>query len=136
MNTKFTLDSLAEWISAIKEEAEEDNAFSIAWFKGTENMPFSIIAGWQECFAENSEVDDMFCVSASNPKYVMCIKIAENDGPYAYTDYEIMNMPYDSESGDVDDVEIMLEWDDDPSELAEFFTHEWERIMKAHGEIV
>ena len=134
MNTRFTTESLAEWIEAVKEAAENDESFSINWFKSTKNMPFAIIAGWQECFSDNSEVDDMFCISASNPKYCMCIKIAENEGPYAYTDYEIMNMPYDKESGDVDDVEIMLEWEDDPEDLAEFFIHEWERIMEEHTE--
>ena len=134
MTTKFTVDELAEWIETIKKAAEEDESFSIAWFKGTKNMPFAIIAGWMECFSDNSEVDDMFCISASNPKYCMCIKIAENEGPYAYTDYEIMNMPYDRESGDVDDVEIMLEWEDDSEDLAEFFMHEWERIMESHNE--
>ena len=133
MTTKFTVDELAEWIEAIKNAAEEDQSFSIAWFIGTRNMPFAIIAGWKECFSDNSEVDDMFCISASNPKYCMCIKIAENEGPYAYTDYEIMNMPYDRESGDVDDVEIMLEWEDDSEDLAEFFMHEWERIMESHN---
>jgi hypothetical protein len=136
MNTKFTIETLAEWIENIKLFAEGDHELSIAWFKETKNSPFAIIAGWQECFSDNSEVDDMFCVSASNPKYCMCIKIAENEGPYAYTDYEIMNMPYDRKSGDVDDVEIMLEWEDDPEELAEFFIHEWERIMKHYGEEV
>ena len=64
----------------------------------------------------------------------MCIKIAENEGPYAYTDYEIMNMPYDRESGDVDNTEVMLEWDDPADYAAEFFMHEWERLMKAYEE--
>ena len=134
MNTKFTIAELAEWIDAIKEAAKDDNSFSIAWFKGTEHEPFAIIAGWMEQFSDNSEVDDMFCVSASNPGYCMCIKIAVNEGPYAYTDYEIMNMPVYDDDSEVDDTEIMLEWEDDPEELAEFFMHEWERIMDTYGE--
>ena len=134
MNTKFTKESLSAWIADIKEAAKDDTSFSIAWFPGTENMPYSIIAGWMECFADNSEVNDLFCVSKSQPRYVMCIKIAENEGPYAYTDYEIMNMPYDPDSGDVDDNEVMLEWDDNPDCAAEFFMHEWERIMETYVE--
>ena len=134
MNTVFTKESLAAWIVEIKEAAKDDTSFSIAWFPGTEPQPFSIIAGWADRFSDNSEVDDMFCVSKSNPKYAMCIKIAENEGPYAYTDYEIMNMPYEFETGDVDDTEQMLEWEDDPEKLAEFFAHEWERIMDTYGE--
>jgi hypothetical protein len=134
MNTKFTKEQLAAWIEDIKEAAKDDTSFSIAWFKGTEDEALSIIAGWMECFADNSEVDDLFCCSKSNPRYVMCIKIAENDGPYAYTDYEIMNMPYDRVSGEVENNEIMLEWDDPADYAAEFFMQEWERLMKLYGE--
>ena len=123
----FTKQELAEWIADIKEAAQDDNCFSIAWFKPTENCPFAIIAGWQEC----PDMPVEFCRSKSEPKYVMCIKIAENDGPYAYTDYEIMNMPYDRETDEVDDNEIMLEWDDNPECAAEFFMMEWERLMKS-----
>jgi hypothetical protein len=134
MNTKFTKEQLAAWIEDIKEAAKDDYSFSIVWFKGTEDEALSIIAGWSECFADNSEVDDLFCCSKSNPRYVMCIKIAENDGPYAYTDYEIMNMPYDRVSGEVENNEIMLEWDDPADYAAEFFMQEWERLMKLYGE--
>lgn len=134
MTNKITIKNLAAWIEDLKEAAKDDTSFSIAWFKGTEHEAFSIIGGWQECFSDNSEVDDLFCISKSNPKYVMCVKIAINDGPYAYTDYEIMNMPYDSDSGDVDDTEQMLEWDDNAEELAAWLLTEWERIMKEHGE--
>jgi hypothetical protein len=63
----------------------------------------------------------------------MCVKIAINEGPYAYTDYEIMNMPYDEE-GNVDDTEQMLEWEDDPEDLAAWFLSEWERITEEHKE--
>ena len=59
----------------------------------------------------------------------MSIKVAENDGPYAYTDYEIMNMPWDSESGDVDDTEVFLEWDDPVDYMADHFMAEWSRVM-------
>ena len=134
MNTTFTKEALTEWIEDIKTGAKQDAPFCIAWFPATKNMPFSIIAGWQEYFADNSEVDDMFCISASDPRYVMCIKVAENEGPYAYTDYELMNMPYDRETMEVDDVEIALEWEDDAESLAEFFMHEWERITETYSE--
>lgn len=133
MNTKFTIEELAEWIDSVMDSAEIDEHLSISWFKGTKNSPFAIIAGWIDGFSDEDDFSDMFCVSASNPKYVMCIKIAENNGPYAYTDYDLMNMPVD-EDGEVDNTEIMLEWDDDSEDLAEFFTHEWERIMEEHRE--
>ena len=134
MTTKFTKEALAEWIDAVKNAAKDDIALSIAWFPGTETEPLSIIAGWQECFADNSEVDDLFCCSKSHPKYCMCIKIAENKGPYVYVDYEFMNMPTDPDTGEVADTEVMLEWDDPAEYAAEFFMHEWESLMEACGE--
>lgn len=133
MTTKFTKEQLAEWLEDIKEAAKDDDSFSIAWFKGTENEPLSIIAGWQECFADNSGVDDLFCCSKSHPKYVMCVKIAKNEGPYAYVDYEFMCMPTEPNSEEVENTEVMLEWDDPADYVAEFFVHEWERLMADNG---
>ena len=134
MTIKFTKEQLAAWIEDIKEAAKDDTSFSIAWFEGTKNAPLAIIAGWSECFADNSEVNDLFCCSKSQPRYAMCIKIAENDGPYAYTDYDAMNMPWDEESEEVENTEVMLEWDDPSDYVAEFFMHEWERIMETYAE--
>lgn len=128
-----TIKNLAAWIDDIKEAAKDDNCFSIAWFKDTENESFSIVAGWQKLFADDSFAD-VFCCSKSQPEYVMCVKVAINDGPYAYTDFEAMNMPTDS-FGNVDDTCVPLEWDDAPESAAEFFLHEWERIMNEHAGI-
>jgi hypothetical protein len=132
MKKTFTIEQLASWIEEIKEAAKDDYSFSIAWFKPTEYEPFSIIAGWQQCYSKPEEVDSSFCSSQSNPTYVMCIKIAENEGPYAYTDYEVMNMPWDRETGDVDDTEIMLEWSDPADYVAAHFMAEWTRLMAAY----
>ena len=134
MTTKFTKEQLATWIEDIKEAAKDDTTFSIAWFKGTKDSPLAIIAGWMEYFSDSSAVDDLFCCSKSNPSYVMCIKIAENNGPYAYTDYEIMDMPYDRATDEVENTEVMLEWNDPADYAAEFYMHEWERLMDAYIE--
>ena len=133
MNTTFTIESLTEWVESIKEAAKEDTTFSIAWFKPTENTPFSIIAGWVPLF-ETSEDDfsDIFCCSKSNPKYVMCIKVASNDSP-AYTDFDLMNVPIDK-NGEVDDTCVPLEWEDSPEVVAGFYLHEWDRLMEEHEE--
>ena len=130
MNKQFTLESLARWIAFLKESAKKDEQFSIAWFKETKDHPFSIIGGWSEGFSEDQS--DLFCLSKSNPKYAMCVKIAINEGPYAYTDFEIMNMPCDEE-GEVDNTCIPLEWDDNPEYVAQFFMAEWERIMETYN---
>jgi hypothetical protein len=131
MTTNTTIKNLAAWIDDLKEAAKDDNCFSIAWFKDTENSPFAIIGGWQKMFKE--DYSDLFCCSKTEPEYVMCIKIAKNEGPYAYTDFDAMNMPTDK-LGNVDDTCIPLEWDDSSEAAAAFFLCEWERIMTEHGE--
>jgi hypothetical protein len=134
MNTKKLISTvkLADWIHTLTEAAEKDEPFSIAWFGPTKDKPFSIIGGWMEGFSE--DYSDLLCISKSNPKYAMCIKIAVNEGPYAYTDFEIMNMPFDPETNEVDDTCIALEYEEDYEAMALFFLNEWERIMKEHQE--
>lgn len=129
---KDTIKKLAEWIEELKEAARNDESFSIAWFKPTENNPFSIIGGWMEGFSEN--YSGLLCISKSNPQYAMCVKIAVNEGPYAYTDFEIMNMPVAAD-GEVDDTCIALEYDDDTESLAQFLLMELERITKEYGDV-
>lgn len=131
MNTQNTtmIKNLADWIKSLKEDAKKDEQLSIAWFGDTKNEPFSIIGGWMEGFSE--DYSDLLCISKSNPKYAMCVKIAVNEGPYAYTDFEIMNMPVNAE-GDIDDTCIALEYNDDAESLAGFLLTEWERISKEY----
>ena len=128
--TTINIKNLAAWIEDIKEAAKEDTTFSIAFFKDTEQEPFSIVAGWQKMFTE--DYSDTFCTSKSHPEYVMCVKVAINDGQ-SCPDFETLNMPTDK-FGDVDDTCIPLEWNDCPEAAAEFFLMEWERIMKEHKE--
>ena len=130
MKTTTIFKDLVNWIEYLKEEARADNCFAIDWFKDTKDKPFSIIAGWMDGFSE--DYSDLLCISKGDPCYAMCIKIAVNEGPYAYTDFEIMDMPI-NENGDVDDTCIALEYGDDSEELARFFLGEWERIMTTYG---
>ena len=132
MNNKITIEKLAAWIDNLKELAKHDTENVLHWFGDTAGEPFSIVGGWQKMFEE--DYSDLFCCSKSHPEYVMCVKIVENKGPYAYTDFEVMNMPTDC-FGNVDDTCIPLEWDDHPECAAAFFLCEWERIMKEHGEV-
>lgn len=128
---KDILNKLVEWLESLKEAAKDDESFSIAWFKPTENDPFSIIGGWMEGFSE--DYSDLVCISKSNPQYAMAVKIAVNEGPYAYTDFELMNMPVAAD-GEVDDTCIALEYDDDSESLAQFLLMELERITKEYGD--
>lgn len=129
MNTKFTIESLAAWIKEIKEAAEEDFSFSVAWFPGTTDTFFSIVAGWQKM----PNLPEEFCISKSRPEYVMSIKVAINEEPYVCVAFDKMNMPLGID-GNVDNTCIPLERNDLPEAAAEFFLMEWERIMKEHGE--
>lgn len=131
MTRETMIKDLATWIEGLKQSARNDEIFDISWFNGTKHTPFAIIGGWMSGF--NEDWSDLMCISKGDPSYCMCVKIAINEGPYAYTDFELMNMPYD-EDGNVDDTCVALEWEDDAESLASWFVCEWERIMKERGE--
>ena len=106
MNKMFTKEALAGWIKGLKQAAQEDEQFSVSWFIPTKESAFSIVGGWSEGFDPSQA--DLFCQSKSNPTYCMCIKIIVNEGPYAYCDFEILDMPT-LEDGEVDDNCIALD---------------------------
>jgi hypothetical protein len=132
MNTKFTVEELATWIAHIKEAAKNDTQETIFWFTPTINSPFCIVAGWSRMFDQDTSYSDIFCSSPSQPEYVMFIKVAENPDQLVL-DFDFMDMPIDK-SGEVDDTCVPLEWSDSPKYAAEFFLHEWERIMEEYAE--
>lgn len=130
MNTNNTIKNLAAWIRSLLTAAENDSTFDVSWFKDTENEPFSIVGGWLESGFDPIN-RDIFCLSESEPKYAMAIKVITNDGPYTYCTFETLNMPVDKNS-EVDDTLIILEWAEDPEALAKFIYGEWERIMEEY----
>jgi hypothetical protein len=119
-NSKLVTD-LAAWLESLKTTAKNDEQFSVEWFGPTKNDHFAIVAGWMSGFSD--DYSDLLCISKSNPKYAMCVKIIENEGPYAYADFEILDMPM-NEDGDVEDTCIVLEYNDDTEALAQFFAGE------------
>lgn len=129
MNIKFTTKELADWIEELQYLAKKDESFLVSWFKPTENCPISIIGGWEGNFDSNDA--DLFCISKSNPTYAMCVKIVVNNGPYAYCDFEVLDMPV-FKNDEVDDTCLTLEWDDNPSAIATFFEMEFERILDTY----
>ena len=131
MNKTFTKEQLTSWIADLQTAAKNDEQFLVDWFKRTKESPFSIVGGWLGGFAPSEA--DLFCQSKSNPTYAMCIKIIVNEGPYAYCDFETLNMPM-TEDGEVDDNCIALEWKDDPMKVAEFYMIEWEQLMDTFKE--
>lgn len=129
MNKTFTKEQLTSWIVGLQEAAKNDEQFLVDWFKRTKEEPFSIVGGWLETGFDPSN-QDCFCISKSNPKYAMAVKIIVNEGPYAYCDFEILNMPMDvNNPEEVDDTCLILEWDDNPAAIADFFYGEWERLL-------
>lgn len=133
MNKTFTKEQLTTWIADLQKAAKNDEQFLVDWFKRTKDSPFSIVGGWLGGFAPSEA--DLFCQSKSSPTFCMCIKIIVNEGPYAYCDFETLNMPT-FEDGEVDDNCIALEWRDDPMKVAEFFMIEWEQLMDTPKEEV
>ena len=127
MNNTFTKEELAMWIAGLMVSAENDQQFLVSWFKPTQHSKFSIVGGWANGFSPREA--DLFCQSKSEPTFAMCIKIIENNGPYAYCDFETLDMPVD-DRGEVEDTDIALEWKDDPNKVAEFYMMEWERLME------
>ena len=130
MDTKFTKEQLAAWINNLKELAKQDTESLVHWFGPTAGENFSIVGGWQKMF--DKDYSDLFCCSKSQPEYVMCIKIVVNEELWC-PDFDSLNMPWNKHFEEVDDTSVPLEWDDSPEAAAEFFEHEWERIMQNYG---
>ena len=128
MNTNFTINELAGWIADMIDYAKKDEQFLVSWFKPTENSPISIVGGWLSGNYPGVNAD-LFCESKTSPGYIMSVKIIENKGPYAYADFEILDMPVEV-NGEVDDTCFLLERDEDPACIATFFWGEWQRMME------
>lgn len=127
---KETIKSLTLWINGLIEEAKKDSNLSVSWFKGTDIKDFCIVGGWSDGFSKNYE--GLLHISKSKPNYAMCVKIVVDEGPYAYADFDSLNMPIGLD-GEVDDTCISIELDENPEALALFLLNELERITKEHG---
>ena len=135
MNTKITnynetVKNLAAWIEDLKEAARDDDCFSVAYFEAAPAYPFTIVGGWRKGFERFS---DIFCTSKSHPDYAMCVNIVVNDPECE--DFEKFELPVDKH-GEVEDLCVALEHDDNSEAFAVFLLGEWERIMEEHGEAI
>lgn len=122
MKLPFNKQKLVEYLWSLYHGAEADEQFSISWFSPTRDESFAIIGGWQGYFDADTVGEDGYMFSKSEPSYVMCVKIAVNEGPYAYTDYEIMNMPILCDLGDEDvyDTELIFHRDMTDKDMEEY----------------
>ena len=128
MNTEM-IKAVAAWLEELRLAVDNDEAIDISWFSGTKDSPLSIVGGWADGF---DEYDTIFCTSKADPCYAMCVKIAVNNGPYAYVDFEWLHMPMTLD-GEVEDTCIALERDEDLRGLAVWLVSEWERLMNEYN---
>lgn len=127
----MTVQEITTWLKEITANPAEDIA--IFWFNKTKHSPLSIIGGWCGGFSE--EYKDLLYLSEEDPTYALCVKIVLNQGPYAYTDFELMDMSTNDE-GDIEDTLIAIQRDDDDLEaLAKFLFGEWQRLTQLYSTI-
>ena len=125
MTNKKIIANLEDWLKSLITRAEEDDNFLVSWFDDTKDDSISLVGGWSEGFSE--DFNDILYISKSSPSYALCVKIAVNDGPYAYVDFDTLDMPTSSD-GTVEDTCIVIERNEDISGLASFLSCEFERI--------
>ena len=125
MTNKKIIANLEDWLKSLIKKAEEDDNFLVSWFDDTKDDSISLVGGWSEGFSE--DFNDILYISKSSPSYALCVKIAVNDGPYAYVDFDTLDMPTSSD-GTVEDTCIVIERNEDISGLASFLNCELERI--------
>lgn len=125
------LQSLTNWLEDLINKAELDTE-SVSYFKDTKDSPYCIVGGWGEGYSD--ELTDLVYISESNPDYAMCVKIVkQEDSPDVNLDYllEVIN----PETGDVEFETLLIERDDDLTELASFLMSEWTRISEKYLKI-
>lgn len=129
INTDF----LAAWLEFLKQRAQEsdvinDRHYSFV-FSGTLGEPIQIVAGWKSGFSKDYE--DIFYISSAD--CAMSIKIVKADNPISLDDtfdFKALKTPINKESGEYEDVCVVLEKTDDPKALALFLAAEYDRILK------
>lgn len=128
---KEMLIEVTDWVNKLREkaDADEDIAYTICRPDSCK-YKLAIVGGWMKGFCE--EQADFLYISKSNPEYAMCIKIVVDDGPWAFAEFDTLNMPI-GEDGEVEDTCIALERDDSSEAVALFYLNEIDRISKTYN---
>ena len=121
---------LANFITKAVDEMSQGENDEFRWFELDGDL--AVVIGWENGFGEESRDDAI--QSESNPDYALCIKIGENPNGYAYTDMEMINMPFNKEDGDVWDSDTSLYKGQDFTKLAKWYLNEYKSIRKAMDE--
>lgn len=123
----LSIEKLSSWIQDLKNLAMKDESFLVYWYPETEDKPYSLVGGWSDVGFEEKDRKTV-CTSKQSPAYGMSIKVIKNEGPYAYADFDTLEMPYDEETNEVYDTCTTLEWDDCPKLVAKFYKEQWEKV--------
>lgn len=128
---KELLIEVTDWVNNLRDIAERDESIAYSIYRPDFcRGEFAIVGGWMEGFG--AEQADFLYISESDPRYAMCIKVVVDDGPWAFAEFETLNMPI-GEDGEVDDTCIALERDDDSESIALFYLNEIDRISKIYN---
>ena len=126
---------LIKWLKAIHYQGMADSSMSIAFFNGTKDEQFIIIAGWTDGY--DTDTSDGYLHSVSTPEYCMNVKIAinpeYNSDKWVIADFDQMNMPW-FPSGDVFDTDIVLMVDTNFEEIADWLIRDYNDVVQAHAD--
>ena len=121
---------LTDWIQKLMDEADTTKDTKNKWynynseFEAVEFMPYFIVAGWSAEYPEG--LSDLFFMKDGK---ALGLKVVPNL-TYEHA-FDTLNMPVDK-SGEVEDISVMIERDDDAAALADFFLAELERLIKEY----
>lgn len=131
---KINKQKLIEWIKSVHELGMSDEPISIAYFRDTMDEQFIIIAGWSDGYDEDTS--DGYLHSASEPTWCMNIKIAINEEynsniTVLCPEFDMMNMPWFADTGDVYDSDVLLHVEENFEEIADWLIKDYEAINEA-----
>lgn len=124
---KKETERLANWIQTLMDKVENKEEVVVEWFnfETEEVLPYHIIAGWAEGYADN--LSDILFIDNNK---AFSIKLIPNYNYDLHT-FESLSMPVDK-SGEAEYICMALEKVDDPTMLAEFFLGELDRLIKEY----
>lgn len=98
----------------------------------------SLYVGWTNDPGSINETDIIH--APDSPDYIMIAGIKVSTSDYMQTDYDYLNFPYDSKTGEVFDTEYLITTDDDYDTIAKYFIEDYAELSKYEladdGEII
>lgn len=88
----------------------------------------SLYVGWTNDPGSINETDIIH--APDSPNYIMIAGIKVSTSDYMQTDYDYLNFPYDSKTGEVFDTEYLITTDDDYDTIAKYFIEDYAELSK------